>query len=382
MVRKILENAKDCEDLAYGLIFLGTGGGGGTPQTAIDMLTKELEAGHKIELVDIDDLPGEAWAVAVAGMGARGAAKPSEEELARLGLTKERYDWLNRLTAAVQELVNYRGDKIAAIVPGEIGCFNTVAPIVVGLQLGLPTVDGDYAGGRAVAEVEQMIPDICGMPIYPMAFVDRWGDVCILKESCSSAMADRIGRMLCGAAFEGVGMAWYLMKAKDIQKVLAHNSLSRAMEIGRARREALEEGTDPVQAIVECTHGWLLFKGEVLEGESENRGQAFMFNYGTHHLRGIEEYAGEKFDIWYKNENHICWKNGEVYVTSPDLICIVDLETGEAKATYYVSAGQRVAVIGVKANPLHRTKKGIEVLGPRHFGFDCDYVPIEERVKS
>ncbi len=27
-----------------------------------------------------------------------------------------------------------------------------------------------------------------------------------------------------------------------------------------------------------------------------------------------------------------------------------------------------------------RTPKGLELLGPRHFGFDLDYIPIEERM--
>lgn len=382
MARRVLKSVQECEDLAYGLAFLGTGGGGGTPQLAVDFLSRELEAGREIVLIDIADLPGEAWTVTVAGMGGRAAAEgPSKEELAKLGLLKERYIGLDSLTAAVQELVKYAGVKIEAIVPGELGCFNTPGPIIVGLRLGLPSVDGDYAG-RAIPEVEQMIPEVYGLPMYPMVFVDHWGDVCILKESCSSAMADRIGRMLCGAAFGGVGVAWYLMKAKEVQKVLAHRSLSRALEIGRARREALERGADPAQAIVESAGGWLLFKGEVWEEEVEDRGEAYMFGYGIHHLQGIEEYQGEKFDIWYKNENHISWKNGEPYVTSPDLISIVELETGEAKGNYYVSAGQRVAVIGTKAHPAHRTKRGIEVLGPRHFGFDIEYVPIEDRGKG
>jgi DUF917 family protein len=28
-----------------------------------------------------------------------------------------------------------------------------------------------------------------------------------------------------------------------------------------------------------------------------------------------------------------------------------------------------------------RSAKGLALLGPRHFGFDVDYAPIEERVK-
>ena len=45
-----------------------------------------------------------------------------------------------------------------------------------------------------------------------------------------------------------------------------------------------------------------------------------------------------------------------------------------------VSVGDRVAVVGRKAHKLYRTARGVELLGPRHFGFDLDYVPIEDRM--
>jgi hypothetical protein len=32
--------------------------------------------------------------------------------------------------------------------------------------------------------------------------------------------------------------------------------------------------------------------------------------------------------------------------------------------------------------PAFRSPKGIEVIGPRHFGFDFDYRPIEELFKA
>ena len=41
--------------------------------------------------------------------------------------------------------------------------------------------------------------------------------------------------------------------------------------------------------------------------------------------------------------------------------------------------GADVAIIGWPASKMWRTPKGIEVFGPRHFGFDFDYVPIESR---
>ena len=39
-------------------------------------------------------------------------------------------------------------------------------------------------------------------------------------------------------------------------------------------------------------------------------------------------------------------------------------------------------LIAIPAHPLWRTAKGLEILGPRHFGFDFDYVPIETVLKT
>ena len=44
--------------------------------------------------------------------------------------------------------------------------------------------------------------------------------------------------------------------------------------------------------------------------------------------------------------------------------------------------GKRVLVVGLKCYPMWRTPKGIELVGPRYFGIDADYIPVEERVKG
>jgi DUF917 family protein len=43
-----------------------------------------------------------------------------------------------------------------------------------------------------------------------------------------------------------------------------------------------------------------------------------------------------------------------------------------------VRYGQRVTVIAFACDPIWRTPRGIEVVGPRAFGYDFDYVPIED----
>ena len=135
--------------------------------------------------------------------------------------------------------------------------------------------------------------------------------------------------------------------------------------------------------MAQAAGGWVLFRGEVEAAEWEERGEGYMFGYGTNRIKGLGEYEGQSFSIWYKNENHISWLNGGPFVTSPDCIAVVDLETGEALTNSAIAPDQKVAVIGVKTlDVAYRTEKGLEILGPRHFGFDIDYVPIEERVRE
>ena len=375
----ILRTRQECEDFVRGLCFMGAGGGG-RPSRGLKLLHDQLEVGREIQWVDVDSLPDEAWTATVAGLGGRGGGGGTEEELAELGCVEQKYDALGLMVAAVQALEDAAGIKMEAIVPGEIGGSNVPAPIVAALELGLPVVDGDYAGGRAIPELPQTIPEVRGVPVCPLSLVTRWGDTLILRDTVSTAMADRIGRMMCVAAYGGVGISWYLMQIKDIKEMLAAGTLTQALHVGQAIREAREEGADPVAAAVKAVDGWLLFEGELTATEVADE-ESYAFGLGSHTLKGLGGHEGHTFKIWYKNEYHVSWRDGQPFVTSPDSLIMVDLKTGEPATSYDFSVGDQVAVVGRKAHPVHRTEKGIKLLGPRHFGFDLDYVPIEERVK-
>jgi DUF917 family protein len=62
----------------------------------------------------------------------------------------------------------------------------------------------------------------------------------------------------------------------------------------------------------------------------------------------------------------------------PDLVCILDRETAEPITTEALRYGQQVKVVGVAAPPILRTPEALEVFGPRAFGVDLDFVPLEE----
>jgi DUF917 family protein len=57
----------------------------------------------------------------------------------------------------------------------------------------------------------------------------------------------------------------------------------------------------------------------------------------------------------------------------------MDAENGGPITTEELRYGFRVIVIGAPCVPDWRTEAGLALVGPRYFGYDIDFVPVEER---
>lgn len=376
-MRRILKTKQDAEDFVRGCTFYGTGGGG-LPERGLESLLSEMEQGKEVGWIDVNELPDDALTVCPFLMGSIAPHTPEVlEEMKSFGLTTPLYDHKNTLAKAIMELSLYTGKKIDAVVPIELGGANTPSALAAGVVNGIPTVDGDYTG-RAIPEIPQTTPYLFDKTLWPISSVDAWGNVSIIKDVINYAMAERIGKLISTAAYGLTGDAGFLMPACEMKKVVIPGTLTECYNVGKLIREAREQGEDPVRVVVDDLKGWILVRGKVTGKEWEDR---VGYYWGMHTITGEGEYAGDVLKIWFKNENHICWKNDEVIVTSPDIIIVVNADNGEPIANPSLSIGDRVAVIGLQARPVFRSEKGINILGPRAFGFDCDYVPIENRMK-
>jgi DUF917 family protein len=177
-------------------------------------------------------------------------------------------------------------------------------------------------------------------------------------------------------------MAMNPMSGRDVKRGVIKGALTKAILYGRTAREAVNQGKDPVAALVKVTNGFKLFQGIVSKSEMKNdRG----FTWWTVELDGRNEYSGHTYKVFVKNENIVAWLDGVPDAMSPDTIQNLDPKTGDAYNAGDLGGykvGAEVAFIGYETSPMWRTPKGIEVLGPRHFGFDFDYVPIEQLQKE
>jgi DUF917 family protein len=153
--------------------------------------------------------------------------------------------------------------------------------------------------------------------------------------------------------------------------------MTESYEVGKALREAVENGKDPADVIAAKMGGVVICKGKVTNKIVEDKDDYY---WATHVVTGLGDYKGTQLRIWLKNENHMCWKNDEVFVTSPDMIQIIDSKTGHPYTNNVIKVGMEVSVIAMKARDIFRTKRGLLALSPKAFGFDMEYVPLEKRL--
>jgi DUF917 family protein len=372
-----LKTWQDCEDFVRGCVFMGTGGGG-DPERGKRMLRSALEEGLTPGWVDADDIPDDVWTTTPYGMGSIApVTQETLDQIEQMGLEDKLGD--TSMAEAIKELGDHLGHPIGCLVCCELGGGNSAAPLATGARMGIPVVDGDYAG-RAVPEEMQATTFIHGKNAWPVANVDRWGNIAIIKYTVDSYMLERLGKMLAVAAFGSTTQACTPLPASEMKEVLVHGTLTKSLALGRAIREAREKSADPIDAAVEITGGWRLFEGVVSGKDWEDR-DGYMF--GTNHVKGTRDYEGQTLDVWFKNENHVSWLNGKPWVCSPDLIILAYKESGEGITNTQIKEGNEVVAVGIKGLEVFRTEFGLDhASGPRYFGFDIEYVPIEELMKG
>ena len=102
------------------------------------------------------------------------------------------------------------------------------------------------------------------------------------------------------------------------------------------------------------------------------------FTRGRLKLDTLDPGLGTSLEIDLQNEYLIARRDGAVAAVVPDLICLVDLATGQPVTTEIVRYGLRVAVLRVPAPDLLRTPGALRTVGPAAFGYgDTEYRPVD-----
>ena len=352
-------DAEDVVALAAGAWILGTGGGG-SPHLAQLNLERDLADGSTCRVVGADELADDAVVAVVSVMGSPLVGQ-------------ERLVDPDHLVRAVRVMEEVTAQPFAAVMAVEIGGGNALAPFLVAARIGLPVVDAD-AMGRAYPEQQMTSFSIGELRPAPLALVDARQNEVVFARAASWKWLERMSRVVCTELGSVAATCKAPRTVDEVRTWGIHGTVSKALGIGRTVRAAAAERRDPVQAVLELEGGRRLLDGKVVDVEREStsgfiRGAATLEG----RLDGEEEVA---LVLDFQNEWVLARVGERVVCTTPDLLCLLDVDTGEAIGTETVRYGQRVAVVALPAPEVLRTPRGLEVVGPRAFGHDLDPVTV------
>lgn len=361
----VIKSLEEVRDLVLGATVLGTGGGG-DPVEGFNMLKELIERGFEVKVVDVDELPEDSVVVSPYYVGTIAPTAKVKKPTKIADAIKEAFNIMSKIL----------GKKISAAIATELGGFNTAIAVRIATELGIPIVDGDLLG-RAAPELHQNTVHIFSIPMYPSVLVTPTGNIVVVERYADIDDYESIARYLSILSGKFVAVVDTPLTVDNARKVVVRNTISLCLRIGKAVREARVSGRDPVKAIVDTLGGWKVFEGTVAEYTWRDEGG---FLVGETRVKGIGRWAGAVLKTWIKNEHLMAWIDGEPIAMAPDLI-IFTRDDGEPITNSVLKIGDKVHVIVAKAPEIWRSVKGLELFGPKHFGFNYDYIPVEELVK-
>lgn len=356
--------AEDLADLSLGAVFLATGGGG-DPHVPELICSEALKTYGPVDLLAVEDLPDDAHVVSIGGVGAPTVSLemlPSVDDAAN---TLKAYE-------------DHVGRKVDAIVSFEIGGANSLIPITAAAGRGIPVVDGDGMG-RALPEAQMMTYAIAGVCPSPAVAYDYAGNVTTFTTPDTSTYERHI-RAMAMASGGMITTAEHPMTGAELKPAIIRGTVGFSIKLGRALRENRGRADQMLPALKdvfansvygECR---LLYCGKVSDKATRIIGG---YDIGEATLTPFSD-EGDALTINIKNEYLVARLAGEVVATVPDLIVIVDYETGTPINAERLRYGQRVAVFAVGCPDFFRTERALKAVAPSAFGFDIPYVPLED----
>ena len=315
-------------------------------------------AGRRVTLIDPSTLDDEADVAVVSTMGAPLVGQ-------------ERLTDPAGVARSIEMMEEYLGRPFQAVMSLEIGGSNGMQPLMGAAYLDrpLPVVDADCMG-RAFPEAQMTSFAIGDLRPYPLALYDPRGVEVIVKQVPTWKWMERVSRKVCVEVGSIAATCKAPRTGAEVKAWGIHHTTSQAIALGRCVLEAQQAHADPIAAILDHAGGKQLFAGKVIDVD---RRTTAGFLRGRATLSGLDADRGRELTVDFQNEWVIAREAETVIATTPDLICLLDSESGEGLGTEVIRYGQRVTVIALPAPAVLRTPKGLEHVGPKAFGYDLEY---------
>ena len=245
---------------------------------------------------------------------------------------------------------------------------------MVAQQLNLPVLDGDGMG-RAFPELQMCSFFMNNIKATPTFLANNSGKTVTITETANQSI-EEIARDITISFGSIAAIAIYLMNNAQTQKAVIPDTISQAINLGNAILTAQANNADPIQTLCDTMQAQVIATGTItdIEQKIEN---GFLKGTVT-----IQTTVQKICTIAYQNEYLMAYLNDQIVVTTPDIIAIIDSQSGLTITSENLKFGIHVAVIAIPSPAIWTTPQGLKLVGPQHFGYNTNYKSCKEHTES
>ena len=226
--------------------------------------------------------------------------------------------------------------------------------------------------GRAYPELQMVTFTMHGVSATPMVLCDDKGNSLVL-DTVSNAWTERLARAATVEMGGSALLAFYSMSGAVAKKAVVRGTLSLCAHLGRTLREARAAHGDPVEAIADLLDAKVIFHGRV---RTSSGGRSAALPAARRCSTASRSGRATASACEFQNEFLMAERDGKILVTTPDLITLLDAESGNPVTADSLRYGLRLKALAFASNPQWRTPGRHRAVGPRYFGYDVDYAPF------
>jgi len=323
--------------------------GGDYPlQCAIDEIERiDNEQRIEIELVDVDEMDDNLYAVTVGKLG------PVSTDAAVCHDSRDGIIALRKM----QDLMKKEGKQIGYLYTLEHDCIQLPYFLKVATKAGLPLLNADSCG-RSVPTLGNILTCVYHHPISPLVYASIYGESVVIEtpDPYDTKTMELIGRSIV-VAYNNILIAYCLppLTKSECKECLVAGSPTSLQDTGKALLRAKANGTDPVSEVLNVIEGKLICRGKVSGKEWVCQNG---FDFGKTIITADD---GKEYTLLVQNEKlAVLDENGNLLLTAPDSVGMLNLDRGEGVTNDELVEGMPLAIIGIKAaEPWYRIPEGM-----------------------
>lgn len=234
--------------------------------------------------------------------------------------------------------------------------------IVFAQILGIPLLDADVCGGRAVPKLETDNFYLHDISMAPYVICNHLGEITILHDVDAGPGLDAAIRASYGKGSLALIADHIVSMNPKIAACYTKGTISRAKELG-AHLSGFSNAPKDLRGRLEARNFHFLASGQIAKLTTLEDKGFFSFVY---------ELNRDDIKVYVKNETIAVTKNEESLLTAPDGIVVLDDRAGVALHSRDMREGLDVSIYAFKAEERWRSEKALQLFSPRSLGIDVD----------